>query len=65
MTIYKPADEIKVLIIYEPCHEKSGFCIYEKAQISCAVTAQTDQGFCFRYIDSTIPLLSQSKISSL
>ena len=26
---------------------------------------EADQGLCFRYIDSTIPLLSKSKISSL
>ena len=41
-----------------------------KTQISCAVTAQlisncaADQCLCFRYMDSTIPLLSKSEISS-
>ena len=44
-------------------HEKTGFFAYAKtkAQISCAV----DQRLCFRYIDSLIPLLSKSKVSSL
>ena len=32
-----------------------------KTQISCAVTAQLISGFCFRYTDSTIPLLSEFK----
>ena len=37
-----------------------------KGQISCAVTVQlADQRLCFHYIDSTIPLLPKSKISSL
>ena len=32
--------------------------------ISCAVTAQLISSLCFRYIDSTIPLLPKSKISN-
>ena len=42
---------------------KSDFYISKKskAQISCTVTAQR---LCFRYIDSTLPLLPKSKISS-
>ena len=36
-----------------------------KPQISCAVTVQLISTFIFRYIDSTIPLLSKSEISSL
>ena len=45
---------------------KPTFCICEKkTQISFAVNREADQRLCFRYIDSTIPLLSKSKISSL
>ena len=36
-----------------------------KMQISFAVTREADQRLCFRYTDSTIPLLSKSEISSL
>ena len=34
-------------------------------QISCAITVQLISALCFRYIDSTIPLLPKSKILSL
>ena len=49
---------------------KPSICIGEtlkKEQISFAVTSncEADQRLCFRYTDSTIPLLSKSKISSL
>ena len=38
----------------------------EPMQISFVVTVQlADQRLCFHYIDSTIPLLPKSKISSL
>ena len=39
------------------------FCIYAKtkAQIIFAVNSEADQLLCFRYMDSTIPLLSKSK----
>ena len=45
---------------------KMAFCIHAKTkpQISCAVTAQVDQRLCFRYIDTTIPLLYKSEIKS-
>ena len=49
-------------------HKKTNNFAYAKtkAQISCAVNKCTaDQCLCFRYTDSTIPLLSKSKISSL
>ena len=36
-----------------------------KVHISCAVTAQADKRLCFHYIDSTIPLLPKSEVSSL
>ena len=50
-------------IIIEPCHEKTGLLpIYEnKGGDICAVT---DQSLCFRYTDSTIPLLPRSETSS-
>ena len=37
---------------YEPLHEKTG------------CNREADQHLCFRYTDSTIPLLSESEISS-
>ena len=52
----------------EPRREKTGFCICEnKTQISFAVIGnrEADQRLCFRYTDSTIPLLPKYKISSL
>ena len=53
--------------VYEPRYEKTRFFAYAKTktQISFAVTAKLISGFVFRYIDSTTPLLSKSKISSL
>ena len=45
---------------------KQDFCICENKdsdQLYCKRKA--DQRLCFRYTDSTIPLLSESKISSL
>ena len=39
---------------------KQSFCICENKGVDCAA----DQRLCFRYIDSTISLLSKSKISS-
>ena len=49
----------------EPRYEKPGFCICEnkdadQLRSNCAA----DQRLCFRYIDTTIPLLSKSEISS-
>ena len=52
---------------YEQRYEKAGFfCICEnkdadQLRINCAA----DQRLCFRYTDSTIPLLPKSEISSL
>ena len=48
---------------YEPRHEKTCFLQMRKQRRRSACAA--DQRLCFRYIDSTIPLLSKSKISSL
>ena len=44
---------------------KTGFCICENKdadQLSC--NREADQRLCFRYIDSTIPLLPKYEISS-
>ena len=49
--------------IYEPLHEKTCFFICENKeadQLSGNRTA--DQRLCFRYIDSTIPLLLNPKV---
>ena len=57
-------------LLNEPCHEKTGlkpaFCICENkdADQLCG-NREADQRLCFRYIDSTIPLLHKSEISSL
>ena len=64
------ASEILVLegsayarVRYEPRHEKNGFCICEnkdadQLRSNCAA----DQCLCFRYTDSTIPLLPKCYI---
>ena len=45
---------------------KQSFCICEnKDADQFRDNREADQRLCFRYIDSTIPLLSKSKISSL
>ena len=45
---------------------KQTFCICEnKDADQLRGNREADQRLCFRYIDSTIPLLSKSKISSL
>ena len=51
--------------VYEPLREKTGFCICEnKDADQLRGNREADQRLCFRYTDSTIPLLSKSKISS-
>ena len=45
---------------------KPDFCIYEnKDADQLRGNPEADQRLCFRYTDSTIPLLSESEISSL
>ena len=45
---------------------KPTFCIWEiKDADQLRGNSEADQRLCFRYIDSTIPLLSKSKISRL
>ena len=48
---------------FEPLHEKTNVLHMRKQRQKIGFEA--DQRLCFRYIDSTIPLLSKSKISSL
>ena len=64
---------INVLLLFhnvkklEPRHEKNGFlhiCENKDAD-QLRGNREADQRLCFRYIDSTIPLLPKSKISSL
>ena len=55
-----------LITITEPRHEKTGFCLCEnKAADQLRSNCEADQRLCFHYTDSTIPLLSKSKISSL
>ena len=59
---------MKLLFIFEPHHKKTGFLhtyAKTKAQISYAETAQLISPFCFCFINSRIPVLPKSKISSL
>ena len=52
-----------VVSLYEPRREKTGFCIYEnKDADQLRGNREADQRLCFRYIDSTIPLLPKYKI---
>ena len=52
--------------IIEPRYEKTGFCICEnKVADQLRGYREADQRLCFRYIDSTIPLLPKYEISSL
>ena len=52
---------------YEPCHEKTNVCIICKTKDADQLRGnrEADQRLCFRYIDSTIHLLSKSEISSI
>ena len=55
-----------LVLIYEPRREKNVFCIFEnKGADQLCSNCTTDQCLCFHYIDSTIPLLPKSGISSL
>ena len=55
-----------VLVLIEPHHEKTRFCICKnKGAEQLYSNCTADQCLCFRYTNCTIPLLSKSKISSL
>ena len=49
---------------HEPRHEKTGF-LHMRKQRRRSASREADQRLCFRYTDSTIPLLPKSEISSL
>ena len=52
--------------IIEPRREKISFCICEKKDADqLRGNREADQRLCFRYTNSTIPVLHKSEISSL
>ena len=51
--------------LIEPRCEKTGFLHMRKQRRRSASHREADQRLCFRYTDSTIPLLLTSEISSL
>ena len=52
--------------LFEPGHETTGFLHMRKQDADqLRSNREADQRLCFRYIDSTFPLLSKSEISSL
>ena len=54
------------IITYEPCSRKTNFSICKnKGADQLRNNCAADQHLCFNNLDSTIPLLSKSKISSL
>ena len=59
-------DSLLMLMIYEPRHEKTNILHMRKQGADqLRGNREADQRLCFRYIDSTIPLLSKCEISSL
>ena len=57
---------IPISKLIEPRREKPAFCICEnKDADQLRGNREADQRLCFRYTDSTIPLLPKSGISSL
>ena len=74
VTVYRSSSFKRLLIlkifktftIYELRREKTCFCICEnKDADQLRGNLKADQRLCFRYTDSTIPLLPKSEISSL
>ena len=56
---------ITLEIIIEPHHERTGFLPRrKKGADQLRGNREADQRLCFRYSDSTIPLLLKSEISS-
>ena len=52
-------------IIYEPRHEKNGFCICKNKADQLRGNREADQCLCLSHMDSTFPLLPKSEISSI
>ena len=69
--VFSPSHNCRITttpIYIEMSHvmRKSAFCIYEnKGSDQLRSNCAADQRLCFRYTDSTIPLLRNSKISSV
>ena len=61
MALMSPSIKLQTKMLYvfinEPPHEKPTICICENRE--------ADQRLCFRYTDSTLPLLFKSEISSI
>ena len=58
--------ELAVVVYMSLVMRKPGFCICEnKDADQLRGHREADQRLCFRYMDSTIPLLSKSEISRL
>ena len=56
----------KITRLFEPRREKTGFLHMRKQRCrSASRYREADQRLCFRYTDSTIPLLPKSEISSI
>ena len=67
MNLYciKDAQAKHTYFTFEPHREKTGFCLCEnKGADQLRGNREADQRLCFRYSDSTIPLLLKSEISS-
>ena len=58
--VLSPRDQVFRPDIYKRHHEKTGYLNMQKQRHRSA-----EQHLCFRYMDSTIPLLPKSEISSL
>ena len=60
------ASEVSIILHWSRVVRKPAFCICEnKDADQLRGNREADQRLCFRYIDSTIPLLPKSEISSL
>ena len=58
--------DVKHNTTFEPRHEKTGFLPRGKQGADqLRSNCEADQHLCFRYKDSTIPLLSKSEICSI
>ena len=58
------SDATHAKVLYEPRRDTTGRCENKNAYQLCG-NREADQRLCFRYTDSTIPLLPKSEISRL
>ena len=62
----KTATKLGGILLNEPRYEKTDFCICKnKNADQLRGNREADQRLCFRYTDSTIPLLPKYDISSI